>query len=115
MINAPITVSASEIHGPEIITRSDVKGAIREALYEPFAKFENLANIMHSISQRNGTLLASMKLEQQPSPGVTPDCRPYSKKCFPPPLDYAEEVVGAISCSDGPDQINMTAEQFVAY
>ena len=118
MVDAPIPTSASETHGPEIITYSDVKGAVRDALYEPFATFENLARIMHGLSQRNGTLLATTKSNQYPSPYVTPECRsegPYSRECFSPPVDYAEEVVGAIACSDGPDQTNMTSGDFLEY
>jgi hypothetical protein len=49
---------------------------------------------------------------------LTPRCRshgPYSPDCFSPPVDYAEEVVGAIACSDGLDQTNMTAAEFLKY
>lgn len=116
--DAPIAVSASDIRGPEIITYNDVKSVVREALYSPFRTFEILAQIMLDISHGNGTLLADAKLKQQPSPDVGPKCGsngPYSEECFSPPVDYAEEVVGAISCADGPDQTSMTTTDFLEY
>jgi hypothetical protein len=93
-------------------------GAVREALYQPFASFENLAQIMHDLSLRNGTLLAEHKRMEFNLQSPTSECHadgPYSEACFRPPLDYAEEVVGAIACSDGPDQTNMTAIAFQEY
>lgn len=116
--DAPIPVSISDIRGPEIITSSDVKGAVRLALYSPFEKFERLARIVYDISQGNGTLLANSKSTEYPWQNVQQRCRSsdsYSPYCFSPPIDYAEEVVGAISCSDGPDQTNMTATDFLEY
>ncbi|TGO09418.1 hypothetical protein BTUL_0166g00160 [Botrytis tulipae] len=116
--DAPIPVSISDVRGPEIITSSDVKGAVRLALYSPFEEFERLARIMYDISQGNGTLLADSKSTEYPWQNLQPSCcssDPYSPYCFSPPIDYAEEVVGAISCSDGPDQTNMTATDFLEY
>ncbi|KAF7894877.1 hypothetical protein EAF00_006691 [Botryotinia globosa] len=116
--DAPIPVSISDVRGPEIITSSDVKGAVRLALYSPFGEFERLARIMYDISRGNGTLLANSKSTEYPWQNLQPSCRssdPYCPYCFSPPIDYAEEVVGAISCSDGPDQTNMTATGFLEY
>jgi hypothetical protein len=95
-----------------------MKGAIREALYSPFELFENLARIIYDISQGNGTLLADSKATEYRWQNLTPKCRlhgPYSPYCFSPPVDYAEEVLAAITCSDGPDQTNMTAAEFLKY
>lgn len=116
--NAPIPVSTSDLRGPELITESDVRGAVREALYSPFASFERLAKILYDITRRNGTLLADSISNKYRWTDITPRCRsvgPYSPYCFSPPIDYAEEVVAAISCSDGPDQTNMTAAEFRKY
>ncbi|PQE07091.1 Peptidase S33 tripeptidyl aminopeptidase-like C-terminal protein [Rutstroemia sp. NJR-2017a BVV2] len=116
--DAPISVPVSDVRGPAVITHSDVKGAVRDALYSPFESFEKLGRIMHDISQGNGTLLADSKTNEYLSQDLTPECRlhgPYSRYCFSPPADYAEEVVGAIACSDGPDQTNMTAADFLEY
>lgn len=118
MLNSPISVSISQTRGPEVITYNDVRLAIRLGLYEPFATFAYLAQMMYDISQRNGTLLADTKLNFQPSPEVTSRCSsegPYSQECFLKTPDYAEEVLAAISCSDGPDQTNMTAGDFLEY
>ncbi|PQE28277.1 Peptidase S33 tripeptidyl aminopeptidase-like C-terminal protein [Rutstroemia sp. NJR-2017a BBW] len=116
--DAPISVPISDVRGPAVITHSDVKGAVRDALYSPFESFEKLGRILLGISQGNGTLLADSKMNEYLSQGLTPKCRlhgPYSRYCFSPPADYAEEVVGAIACSDGPDQTNMTAADFIEY
>ncbi|KAF7858704.1 uncharacterized protein EAF02_011028 [Botrytis sinoallii] len=116
--DAPIPVSVSDVREPEIITSSDVKGAVRLALYSPFEEFEGLARIFYDVSQRNGTLLANSKSIEYAWQDLQPRCRSsdsYSSYCFSPPIDYAEEVVGAISCSDGPDQSNMTATDFLEY
>ncbi|TGO38659.1 hypothetical protein BHYA_0070g00300 [Botrytis hyacinthi] len=116
--DAPIPVSISDVRGPEIITSGDVKCAVRLALYSPFEEFERLARIVYDISQGNGTLLANSKSTEYPWQNLQPRCRSsasYSPYCFSPPIDYAEEVVGAISCSDGPDQTNMTATDFLEY
>ncbi|TGO52603.1 hypothetical protein BCON_0138g00210 [Botryotinia convoluta] len=116
--DAPIPVSISEVRGPELITSSDLKGAVRLALYSPFEEFERLARILYDVSQRNGTLLANSKSIEYPWQDLTSRCRsgdPYSPYCFSPPIDYAEEVVGAISCSDAPDQTNMTVTDYLEY
>jgi hypothetical protein len=111
-------VSITDSRGPELITESDVRGAIREALYTPFASFSRLAKIMYDISHRNGTLLADNKSSKYRWPDLTPKCQlegPYSPSCFSPPIDYAEEVVAAIACSNGSDQTNMTPTEFLEY
>ncbi|TGO55096.1 hypothetical protein BOTNAR_0252g00160 [Botryotinia narcissicola] len=116
--NTPIPVSISDVRVPYIITISDVKGAVRLALYSSFEEFERLARIMYYISQGNGMLLANSKPTEYSWQNLQSSCRsidPYSPYCFSPPIDYAEEVVGAISCSDGPDQTNMTATVFLEY
>lgn len=73
---------------------------------------------MLDISQRNGTLLADRKAKDHlplPSSSKCQSKGPYSKDCLSPPLVYAEETRGAISCSDGLDQTNMTKAEFLEY
>ncbi|KAF7911802.1 hypothetical protein EAE99_010984 [Botrytis elliptica] len=85
--NAPIPVSVSDARGPEIITSSDVKGAVRLALFSPFEEFERLARILYDVSQRNGTLLANSKSMEYAWQDLQPRCRssdPYSSYCFSP-------------------------------
>ncbi|TGO81040.1 hypothetical protein BPOR_1397g00020 [Botrytis porri] len=91
--NAFIPISISDIREPEIIMSSDMKGAVRLALYSPFEEFERLQ-------------------------AFTPTCRSsnlYSPNCFSPPINYAKKVIGAILCSDKPDQIIITATDYLEY
>ncbi|KAF7920351.1 uncharacterized protein EAE98_009044 [Botrytis deweyae] len=101
--DSPIPVSVSDVRGPEIITSSGVEGAVRLALCSPFEEFERLVRILYDVSQMNETLLANSKSMEYAWQDLQPRCH------------YAEEVVGAISCSDGPDQTNMTATDFLEY
>ncbi|KIM93355.1 hypothetical protein OIDMADRAFT_106925 [Oidiodendron maius Zn] len=95
--------SVSSTKGPEIITYSDVEILIRDALYGPFKAFENLAIALQDLASGDGSFIASLKQNQT------------SLKVPSGPPDYAEEVVGSISCSDGADQTNMTESEFVEY
>lgn len=117
MARAGISV-LSDTNGPDIIKHSDLMGAVRDALYQPFASFEKLAQIMHGLSLGTGSILAEGKRAQHNLQPRTAKCRAegsYSAACFSPPLDYAEEGVGSIACSDGPDQTNMTSAEFREY
>lgn len=94
------TKSVLSAHGPEIITYSDVQKIIRDSLYEPFKEFEGLAQALYNLAYGDGTIIANRKQASS---------LPFE------PADYAEEAVGAISCTDGLDQTNMTKEHFMEY
>lgn len=94
------TKSVLSAHGPEIITYSDVQKIIRDSLYEPFKEFEGLAQGLYNLANGDGSIIANRK---------------HTLPRFFEPADYAEEAVGAISCTDGLDQTNMTKEEFVEY
>ncbi|KAJ5619144.1 hypothetical protein N7510_003128 [Penicillium lagena] len=97
------TKSVLSAHGPEIVTYSDVQKVIRDSLYEPFKEFEGLARALYNLANGDGSIIANRKQTSSP------------RDVFFEPADYAEEVVGAISCSDGPDQGNTTKEEFMEY
>ncbi|KAJ5216331.1 uncharacterized protein N7498_002738 [Penicillium cinerascens] len=97
------TKSVLSAHGPEIVTYSDVQKIIRDSLYEPFKEFDGLARALNNLANGDGSIIANRKQTSPP------------QDIFFEPADYAEEVVGAISCSDGPDQSNTTKGEFVEY
>lgn len=97
------TKSVLSSHGPEIVTYSDVQKVIRDSLYEPFKAFEGLARALYNLANGDGSIIANRKQTSSP------------QNILFEPADYAEEVVGAISCSDGPDQSNTTKGEFVEY
>lgn len=118
MADAPISVSISEAHGAELTTYSDVKGADREALCLSFALSEKLGRTMYRIYGGNGTLLAESKSFGYRQQEITPRCHSevlYSPYRFSPPIEYSEEVVGAIVCSDSRDQTNTKSPEFLEY
>ncbi|KAJ5546570.1 hypothetical protein N7494_004155 [Penicillium frequentans] len=94
------TKSVQSSHGPEIVTHSDVQKIIRDSLYEPFKEFEGLAQALYNLANGDGSIIANRK---------------QTSSLFSEPADYAEEAVGAISCTDGLDQTNITKEEFVEY
>ncbi|KAJ6006149.1 hypothetical protein N7451_004093 [Penicillium sp. IBT 35674x] len=94
------TKSVLSAHGPEIVTFSDVQKIIRDSLYEPFKEFEGLAQALYNLASGDGSIIANRK---------------QALSLFSEPADYAEEAVGAISCTDGLDQTEITEEEFVEY
>ncbi|KAJ5656089.1 hypothetical protein N7507_008039 [Penicillium longicatenatum] len=89
------TKSVVSAHGPEIVTYNDIQRIIRDSLYQPFKEFEGLAHALHNLANGDGSIIANRK---------------QVSSLFFEPTDYAEETVGAISCTDGLDQTNMTKE-----
>lgn len=118
MADAPISVSISEAHGAELTIYSDVNGADREASCLSLALSEKLCRTMYGICGGNGTLLAECKSFGYRQQEITPRCHsevPYSPHRFSSPIEYSEEVVGAIACSDSRDQTNTTSPEFLEY
>ncbi|KAF5873172.1 uncharacterized protein Bfra_008450 [Botrytis fragariae] len=80
--------------------------------------FPQLSLTLHDILQRNGTNPADLKAFAYYTQPLVPECQtygPYSPQCFSPPLDYAAELVAAISCSDGLAPMDMMATEFAEY
>ena len=116
-----ISVPATDSHGPAVVTYNDVRRLFREIVYWPVRDFPLTAEILHDLSERNGTSLASWVHEQRPGLGepLSEQCRqdgPYSPSCFTASGSMSWDATYGIACSDGPgDRLNQTKEQYREY
>ena len=113
----PIGVPAEGAVAPDLITYSDIKLALRDAIYAPLEDFPTFANELVSISHRNGTRFAAAKQQQQQPAIPSPECRnapPYAQECQIPKLTLGETTY-AILCSDGNSTFGMSRPAFQAY
>ncbi|CAD6589123.1 MAG: hypothetical protein ASARMPREDX12_003607 [Alectoria sarmentosa] len=113
----PIGVPASGALAPDLITYSDVKWAVRGAVYAPIQEFSTLAKVLTDLSHRNGTSFAAVKQQQQRPSVPTPECRdapPYAQECQVPSVTLGEATT-AILCSDGNSTSGMTRSAFASY
>ncbi|KAI7477580.1 hypothetical protein KC357_g4537 [Hortaea werneckii] len=115
----PISVPGTELHGPVVITHNDLKRLFRAVVYWPLRDFPFLAQVLHDLSERNDTSLASWLHEQRPKIGkpLTEGCLQdgaYSPACFPG--GDSEGASAGIACSDGPgDRLNQTKKEYREY
>ncbi|KAI7682811.1 hypothetical protein KC319_g806, partial [Hortaea werneckii] len=112
----PISVPGNEMHGPVVITHNDMKRLFRTVVYWPLRDFPFLAQVLHDLSERNGTSPALWLHEQRPNIGepLSEACvqdGPYSPACFPG--GDSEGASAGIACSDGPgDRLNQTKKEY---
>ncbi|KAI7488884.1 hypothetical protein KC351_g1670 [Hortaea werneckii] len=115
----PISVPGTELHGPVVITHNDLKRLFRSVVYWPLRDLPFLAQVLHDLSDRNGTSLALWLHEQRPNIGepLSEACvqdGPYSPACFPG--GDSEGASAGIACSDGPgDRLNQTKKEYREY
>ena len=113
----PIGVPARGRLAPDLITYSDVKLAIRGALYAPIMDMTTVIKGLIEISHRNGTSFAAAKQQQQLPSVPTPECRdaaPYAQECQVPSAALGD-ITTAISCSDGNSTFGMTYSALESY
>ena len=113
----PVAVPASSTRGPEIITWSDVKLMVREAIYRPMERFEQMAELLADLSHRNGSAFADYKQQGRNRVVVSPKCREaglYSIECQGDGIS-AENGNPGILCTDGESLENMTQEAYRTY
>ncbi|KAK5727750.1 hypothetical protein LTR17_012512 [Elasticomyces elasticus] len=122
----PISLPADSSHGPRMATWNDLRRLIREVVYWPIRDFPLLVQVLHDLSSRNGTSLASWIRTQRPAglgEPLSEQCQkngPYSPACFTTeegggPL-LAWEATYGIACSDGPgERLSQTKAEFKAY
>ena len=100
----PIGVFGTGAIYPDIVTYTDMKWLIREAVYSPLQYWPRLAQVLSDLSYRNGTSFAILK---QRSPSFTipasacHNAAPYTPGCAVTPNTTPLEVSTAILCSDG--------------
>ncbi|KAK0838667.1 hypothetical protein LTR03_011845 [Friedmanniomyces endolithicus] len=126
LVANPISIPADATHAPAMVTWNDLRRLIRDIVYWPIRDFQFTAQVLHELSERNGTSLATWIRSQRPSglgEPLSKQCEidgPYSPACFATkngggPLLSWEATYG-IACSDGPgDRLNQTKEEFKEY
>ncbi|KAI9843251.1 MAG: hypothetical protein M1837_006540 [Sclerophora amabilis] len=114
----PLAVEASRTRGADIITFTDVKALIKDALYKPLDRFSMMAELLADISRGNGTPFADHKSTQRTISCSTPEVggegKVYPETCGIP-QDARFEVPAAILCSDGESLAGMTPESYKGY
>lgn len=111
----PIPVPASSTRGPEVITYTDVKLMMINALYEPYREIEPAFEILSLLAQRNGSRLADLKKQSFSPVCSNGQCQvdgPYSDSCW-----LFSEWVSAIAIfsTDGNDIRGTTKEEYKIY
>lgn len=115
----PIPVPVERNRGPAVVTYNDLKRLFREIVYWPLRDFPRTTQILHDLSDRNGTSLAAWAHDNRPKIGEPLSVRcleegPYSPACF-----SAAEPDGAqagIACTDAPgDRLEQTKTQYREY
>lgn len=110
-------VGARDSLVPALITYSDVKRLISQAIYAPIQLFPLLANVLSDLDRQNGTAFARLKQSSRSVHLPTKRCQhaePYSQECIIPD-NRVREVPTAILCTGGNGTYGMTKEAFAAY
>ncbi|KAI3007479.1 hypothetical protein CBS147346_3288 [Aspergillus niger] len=113
LTSSPIAVPPSGNRGPEIITYSDVKSLVVQALYVPLKLFDLVARLLAELEQGNGSSFADLKYEAKQWP-VPPPCDSSSKQ-YKAPGESDQEAGRNILCTDGPGLDGTAKEDFRSY
>ncbi|RAK74767.1 alpha/beta hydrolase [Aspergillus fijiensis CBS 313.89] len=111
----PVAVPASGDRGPDIITYSDVKMLVMQAVYTPMESFERVARFLTDLTHRNGSAFAEYKQRERQDWRRTPPCDPNGSKPCMVPGENTDEAQMSILCSDGQDIRGMNKETFRNY
>jgi alpha/beta hydrolase fold len=110
----PVVVAGDFDQAPDVVTYSDIKIMIEEALYVPYKLFGPLARVLTEISQRNGTFFSQLRREKhkaiRPSPSGCQN-EADGKNC---PGGLYESVTG-ISCTDSTNLLDSDKSSFLEY
>ncbi|KAF4551658.1 Hypothetical protein D9617_12g035460 [Elsinoe fawcettii] len=115
--SSPMSVFSSSTTGPEIITWTDLIGALRSSLYDPMKSFPGLARLIESLLRGQGTYFAAYKARTKPPFNISSACAddgPFSPSCMLP-VGWEDEASPAVSCSDADDNGLNTVEHFDEY
>ncbi|KIW55985.1 hypothetical protein PV05_04688 [Exophiala xenobiotica] len=113
----PLSVVGDQRRGPEIITWTDVKMVVKDALYQPIILGPIMVELLQDIINGTGSVFAEYKQS-----GRTPSCRseqceidgPYSEECVSPGWNELE-ATSAILCTDAQDIGSFTEDEFRGY
>jgi hypothetical protein len=109
----PISVPASSTRGPEIITYSDVRQLVFQAVYTPLEQFPEMADLLADVVYGNGSAFADYKQQGHTTFCPLDSCKTEPHSCPRPGLSF--EIPHAILCSDAVDATSRTKQDYVDY
>ncbi len=113
----PLSVPGTAHRGPQIITWTDLKLIVKDALYSPLWSFPIMADMMQDITHGNGSRFADYKAGNRDQACRSKQCEvdgPFSHDCILPgwsPYD----ALPAILCTDALGPWNFTEDDFRSY
>ena len=115
--NNPIGVPSTGLLAPDLITYSDVKRALKSAVYAPIQLFPSFVEHLVDLSNFNGTSFAATR--RQISSLIIPtrkhcQIHPYTPECQVPTGSYGETRVGTL-CTDGNSTSGISRQNFEAF
>ncbi|KAH8430610.1 alpha/beta hydrolase [Aspergillus melleus] len=101
----PVPALASANRPPDMITYTDVKNMITNALYEPMDEFETMAQLLADLLRNNGSSFADFKYQgaEETCPGTVV------------PGDNKYEAQASIVCTDGENIDGITKDKYRRY
>ncbi|KAK5121962.1 hypothetical protein LTR85_004534 [Meristemomyces frigidus] len=112
----PLAVPGTQSRGPEVITWTDVKLLVKDAVYQPLHGFQAMAEMMQDVTHGNGSRFADYKhFHRKTLCHTSTPCEvPFSHECILPgwsPFD----ALPAILCTDAEDAGAFTESDFRSY
>ncbi|KAG9774618.1 hypothetical protein KCU88_g5405, partial [Aureobasidium melanogenum] len=103
--------------GPEIVTWTDVKMVVKNALYQPVMLGPVMAELLQDITNGTGALFAEYKQSARKPSCRSAQCEidgPFSEECVSP--DWNElEATSAVLCTDAEGIGSLTEDEFRSY
>lgn len=115
--NASIPVMASNTHGPEVITWTDIRTLLRIALYQPIFAFPLFAQYLGQLSNGDGSAMVDFKQGNHRSSCPSNQCQlagPWSTACRDPG-ENESYATAAILCSDAEYMGEIDEDGFKVY
>ncbi|KAK4940167.1 hypothetical protein LTR10_019702 [Elasticomyces elasticus] len=113
----PLAVVGDKSHGPEIITWTDVKMVLKDALYQPLHLGPIMAKLVSDLTNGTGRAFADAKQAARHPACRSASCEaagPFSDACVLP--DWNElEATSAILCTDAEGIGSLTEAEFREY
>lgn len=116
--NNPISVSASEDRGPELVTYGDALLRMLSGMYFSYAFAENFFHQLARLEQGNGTDIAIQKQGWLNAAEISQQCQrdgPYSDACVSSSYNSGMGPTRSIACMDAGGIGNLTKDEFKEY
>lgn len=122
----PLPTQPMGRRGPDVITWSDLKALVKDAVYHPIDKFPHMAKSLRGLLERDGAVVAQWKASSGRATSETSqegkyrlpnrclEGEPYAPECHNP-NEWEDETQAAIFCTDGRGMEEMTKDAFKDY